>query len=216
MIVQFENEVGAGQPIVVLGTNDYFGIKSHLESVNISGHRILCINLTNVGGNVDQAAKKIVQLLDERDIRQATIVGLADSGAVAISLALSERKRIRRLVLVDAPVRPQISAIENIFSWIEGHLPLGLPFRRQSQGFDARSYLQRIRCPTLVVTTQHASSDIKSQAVHESQALATAWFKEINSPSEFISVISTFLEIPAKRPQKNRHANIPKSESPAL
>jgi len=204
MIVQLQKEIGSGQSLIVLSSDDYFGVRSHLEAVPIQGHKIFSITLAEFGSAIDEAARNILALLDKIEVRQATVIGVGNCGAVAISLALAERKRVRRLVLVDTPVRPQIKKIEKIFSWIEARLPLGLPFRSQSEGFDARSYLQRIRCPTLVITTAQASSDIKSQAIHESRSLATAWFKEIAGPGIFIDILTQFLDIPAKRPQKNR------------
>jgi hypothetical protein len=83
-------------------------------------------------------------------------------------------------------------------------LPLGLPFRKDSKGFDARSYLQRIRCPTLVITTSDAERDLQAQAEHESRALATAWFDSIDNSIDFMARLVAFMEVPAKRPQKNR------------
>jgi hypothetical protein len=204
MIVQLQKEVGSGHSLIVLSSDDYFGVRSHLEAVPIKGHKVFSIALADFGSAIDEAARNVITLLEKIEVRQATVIGVGNCGAVAISIALAERKRVRRLVLVDTPVRPQIKKIERIFSWIEARLPLGLPFRSQSEGFDARSYLQRIRCPTLVITTSEASSDIKSQALHESRALATAWFKEIAGPGIFIDILTEFIDIPAKRPQKNR------------
>jgi pimeloyl-ACP methyl ester carboxylesterase len=208
MIVQGHKEYGAGQPLVVL-QGEALGTVSRsllreITTSGVLGHKIVVLNIADFGSDSDKAAVDVLSYLDGIGIRAATILGVGEVGTVAIAFTLAEKKRVRRLILVDTPVRPKSTWRENLIRWCEDKLPLGLPFRKDSDGFDARSYLQRIRCPTLVVTTPDAGQDLQAQAEHESRALATAWFDFVANTDRFKALLTDFLEVPAKRPQKNR------------
>ena len=208
MIVQGHKEYGAGQPLVVLQGEALSAMSraflAEITNSGLAGHKVVVVTVANFGEDSDKAAVDVIQYLDGIGIRAATLLGVGEVGTAAIALTLAERRRIRRLILIDTPVRPQSTWREGVIRWLEDRLPLGLPFRKDSKGFDARSYLQRIRCPTLVITTSDAERDLQAQAEHESRALATAWFDSIDNSIDFMARLVAFMEVPAKRPQKNR------------
>lgn len=196
-------ESGAGQPVLLLveeGASSEYA--SHLCRTPPDGCRVILLSLTETDSN--QLAEEVIRFMDTAAIKQATLIGFANAGAVAQHVTIAYQKRIRRLIIVDSPTRAQMTTWEKCLSWLEHILPLGLPFRSVSQGFDGRSFLQRVRCPALVLFTPEASSFIKSQAQLERDLLATAWLSVIKSLEEFSVLLLEFLEIPAKRPQKNR------------
>lgn len=210
-IILSHEEYGAGQALVALVGSAGVIQSSFIDVISahpLPSNKTIVMRVGDFGDNSDAAALAVLQHLDLLGIRTANFIGIGSVGTAAIALALREIKKVRRLVLIDTPVRPQSSLRDDIFSWIENKLPLGLPFRKEARGFDARSYLQRVRCPTIIITTPDADDDLKKQAQEESRALATAWFKEISSAQEFRSVLEEFMLVPAKRPQKNREVGM--------
>ncbi len=208
--IRQREETGSGQPIVALVENDFLDPSlAHLCKEPIPGYRVIVLEVKLSDGGSDAVAAEVIRFFDAVAIKQATLLGVGSAGTVALSLSLGQRKRVRRLILIDSPVRPGLTRREKVMSWLEHRLPLGLPLRRVAKGFDGRSYLQRIRCPTLVVTTPSATADIRLQAETEGTALATAWFYDLSLVQEFREKLRTFLDVPAKRPQKNRDIAIP-------
>lgn len=150
---------------------------------------------------------ELISFMDEHSIRQASFIGFGEAGAVVQNLAVAHQKRVRRIILVDSPTRPNLSFVEKILNRLEKALPLGLPFRSGKATFDSRSFLQRIRCPSLVLITGSASDYIKAQGDILRNSLATAWFKDLTLlkiEQELPVLLQEFYLIPAKRPQKNR------------
>lgn len=208
--IRQREETGTGQPIIALITADTAdSCITYISREPIPGYRVIVLEVDIASSNCDAVAAEVMRFLDAVAIKQVSLLGIGNAGPVSLSLALAHRKRIRRLILIDSPVRPDITKREKIMSWLEYSLPLGLPFRRVGKGFDGRSYLQRIRCPSLVVTTLGATQDVKSQAEIAGKSLATAWYYELTSNQEFKEKLKDFLDVPAKRPQKSiRKASI--------
>ncbi|MCB9030296.1 MAG: hypothetical protein H6619_04530, partial [Deltaproteobacteria bacterium] len=126
------------------------------------------------------------------------------AGSIVQAFVLKNRKMVRRIVLLNSTTRPHPSLRERFLAWAEKNLPLGLPFRLGSLAFDSRCFLQRIRCPALVLVTGDASQYVRQQAEYLSSHLPTSWFSELLRGSTLSEKIELFLDVPAKCPQKNR------------
>ena len=142
-------------------------------------------------------------------IRQASIVGLGAAGTLLQRLCLTEPKLVRTAVFVDAATRAHPSKASRMVDWLEEHLPLGLPLRLRQEGFDGKPFLQRIRCPSLVVTTALADDYLHSQAQALASHLPTAWRLRLSSPGEedqLMQAVLDFYDVAARCPQKNLRA----------
>jgi hypothetical protein len=98
-------------------------------------------------------------------------------------------------------------------------LPLGLPLRRVVRGFDSRPFLQRIRCPVLVVSTADDSLEERRDAATMARRMPTAWQMTLQGrnklsvdggsderTAEFAQLVVEFSEVPARAPQKGAAA----------
>lgn len=99
--------------------------------------------------------------LKELAIRQASLVGFGAAGSLVQNVCLEDLKVVRTVAFVDAASRPHPTRFSRLVDRLERSLPLGLPLRQRSQAFDSKPYLQRIRCPALVVTTQQAGAYLR-------------------------------------------------------
>ena len=140
-----------------------------------------------------------------RGTRQASFVTFGACGSLVQSLALQELKSVRTIVFIDAATRAHPSDFTKLVDRIEHALPLGLPLRLKQTGFDAKPFLQRIRCPVLVVTSPAATPFQLAEAEVLEAGLPTAWRIQLpaaGEPSALASLVLDFQEIPAKCPQK--------------
>ena len=152
----------------------------------------------------ESIAGAFVELLNEKRVRQAQVVGLGAASTLAMYLALEDSRRVRQLVLLDASSRAHPSKWARFVGRLEQYLPMGLPFRSVSKGFDATAYLQRLRCPVLVATSPRASTYEKSEATRLLAAVPTSWGCSIASTKDLWDKIETFQSVPPKCPQKNK------------
>ena len=91
---------------------------------------------------------------------------------------------------------------------IEQYLPLGLPFRTLNSGFDCKPFLQRIRCPVMLLSSREAGLYLKSEFQVFLKELPSAWGQVLTSEkqhadysAEVARLIQEFQDIPAKCPQ---------------
>lgn len=142
------------------------------------------------------------------NIRQAQFVAFGGCGILVQELAFYDLRLVRTAVFVDATTRPRPTLSQRIVDSIERSLPLGLPLRLRGRGFDGRSFLQRIRCPALVVTTADASPFIRRQAMLLSSEMPTAWLapplSREHEVEELARMVADFQEVPARAPQRRR------------
>ena len=151
------------------------------------------------------ARGRCLELLDGAGVRQSMYVGLESAGIVPLSIALFDLKSVRSLVLIDPETRPSPSFRDRVIGGIEEYLPLGLPFRGSTPGFDCKPFLQRVRCPVLLVGTPQASDYQVSQKAVFARELPTAWGVAIGNRqdvAEIVRLISEFQDVPAKCPQR--------------
>ncbi len=156
--------------------------------------------------NWSELTAELIKFLESKNIRQASFVGFSDAASIVLNLALYDLKLVRSMVLVDAATRPHPSKLQKIVDKIENLLPLGLPLRSYGKGFDAKSFLQRMRCPVLVVLSSYANLYTISQVEIFKTGLPTAWsvnLKQSNQMHELKELVIDFQQTPAKCPQKN-------------
>ena len=152
-------------------------------------------------------AEELASVLQEARIRFACMVALGGVSALVQHLYLASPKTIRSLVLVDATTRPHPSLWTRFLSALEAQLPIGLPFRSKDVVFNGQPFLQRFRCPVLILSTSAATSYRRAQAQILLDTLPTAWKEEI--PWEHIadiapSLIAEFQSVAVKSPQRSR------------
>lgn len=154
-------------------------------------------------------ADLVVEQLRKLDIRQCALVGFAAAGSLVQYVALTFPKMVRLVTLVDSSFRPHPGRMVRLIDRLEAILPLGLPLRSREQGFDAKPFSQRIRCPALIVLSEKASHFIQTQAHEIARRIPSAWVVtlEQSRPVDcFCDLLDTFEKVPVKCPQKNRAA----------
>jgi hypothetical protein len=156
--------------------------------------------------NWGELSGQLLAQLKELSIRQASFVGFGAACSLIQNVCLQDIKLVRTAVFVDAASRAHPSALARFIDRVERALPLGLPLRLKNQGFDAKPYLQRMRCPALVVTTETASPHIRNEAELLEAMLPTSWRLDISTSDavdKLAEQILNFQEVPARCPQKN-------------
>lgn len=147
----------------------------------------------------------------ELGIKRATIFGIGAGASIAQATAVMLPRMVRRLVLLDATARLAPGFLTRFIDRVERFLPLGLPLRTLTKNFDSRPLLHRIYCPSLVLVSKKAGDYVKSQSTFISQKIPNAWFAVVGKPytnrgsvlsDELCSLVSKFLQVPVKRPQK--------------
>lgn len=106
---------GAGPPLLLLHGNgedgsyfvhqcSYFARRYTVYALDTRGH-----GKTPRGTapfTIAQFAEDLLDFMDERDIAQARLIGFSDGGNIALSFALANPERVRRLVLNGANLNP--------------------------------------------------------------------------------------------------------------
>jgi pimeloyl-ACP methyl ester carboxylesterase len=100
-------------------------------------------------------------VLDAAEIQTASVLGYSMGGRIALHFALTHPERVDRLVLLATGARTVPTRSRNLLFAISPHIPLGpkprqpvSAFKRQraaSEGYDARSRLNELKAPTLIV-----------------------------------------------------------------
>lgn len=181
-------------------------IKELAQQLSRQGERALVVELSVPNANNWRTlCERFVALLNEAKIRQAVFVGIRGGSILVQYLALSELKRIRAMMLIDATARAKESRWMQVIAKIEGFLPLGLPFRQRGEEFDSKPELHRVRCPALIVTSASATQYLIEQAELLAHGLPTAWRSELKSSaaeSNLAELLTSLQTVPNKAPQK--------------
>jgi hypothetical protein len=140
-------------------------------------------------------------------VRHAHFIACGRSTVILQMLAVRHRKLARSLTLVDPLLRPFPTRRERMMASLERALPLGLPFRSLTKGYDSSSSLHRIRMPCLLVLTSQASPFIRTQCNLLSQYLPLSWQLRYTASINFAELeeaIVLLSKVPLKCPQKLR------------
>lgn len=199
---------GQGRPFVLLheqGT--YADLVAELTPALSAVTRTVVLQSTTITDrNWGELSDALTATLSQLAIKQASFVAFGAAGALVQHLALLDLRAIRTIVFVDASTRPHPSLFARMIDRIERALPLGLPLRSRSRGFDGRAFLQRIRCPVLVICSARASHYQRREASLLMHGLPSAWDSALNADGEAAALTAAVLEfqkLPAKCPQKS-------------
>jgi pimeloyl-ACP methyl ester carboxylesterase len=206
--IQVLSSEGKGRAFVVLFDSTIY--TQYAENISLSlkdKARVIIISCSLVNStNWKILSQKLLEKLDQLAVRQASLVGFGSASSLAQYLALTEIKLVRSLVLINATCRPHPNWRDRLIDRLEGALPLGLPFRSSTEGFDSKPFLQRVRCPVLLAVTIDADLFIRSQVAEMEKVLPTAWMIALDSANQsahLAKLVEEFQEVPVKCPQKN-------------
>lgn len=201
------SDEGKGRACVIIAEDENVAFAAALAQAIASRGRALHVAAPAVTAeNWSALAPAFGGLLSERGIRQASFVAFGAAGALAQSAAVSDLRMVRTMVLVDGATRPHPTFFQRVAGAIERSLPLGLPLRSRIAGFDAKPYLQRMRCPVLVVVRMPASAHVRAEAHVLARGLPTAWLAELappHTPEKLASLALEFQDVPVKCPQRS-------------
>lgn len=200
------NEAGSGRAFLLLVEPQAFVEADALHQQLASKTRSLVVESAPVmSSNWTKLTEELLAFIRERGIRQISLIAWGPAATLALNMALLEPKLVRSMVVLDAGMRPRWTWGTRCIDWLEQFLPLGLPLRLRSQEFDARSLLQRIRCPVLVVTSADSTEFLKLQADEMQRRLPTAWrvhLPALDAQAALSRTVLEFQEVPAKVPQR--------------
>ncbi len=207
-LVRLLSDSGKGRVVCVLQERStYSGFAQKLAQALAANARVVWIETERVhAGSWERITEGVRGIIAERSIRQASLVSLGAAGTLLQHLCLTEPRLVRTAVFVDAATRAHPSRGSRVVDWLEEHLPLGLPLRQRQEGFDGKPFLQRIRCPSLVVTSRLADEYLLGQAQSMVSHLPTAWRLALEAGREenqLMQAVLDFYDIPARCPQKN-------------
>lgn len=205
-MITVATELGQGRAFILLRERGIYPLAEALVAPLAERARVLLVECDAVrAGNWQALVRGLVDMLQERGIRQASFVGFGAGSALVQDLALRELKLVRTLVLVDAETRPHATRFDRIIDRLEEFFPLGLPLRARGRWFDVRPFLHRVRCPTLVVTTPQASPHTRAEAAIFARHLPTGWGIELQPEGEAAELcghLLRFQDVSAKCPQR--------------
>ena len=198
---------GKGRSFIILHEEERYNDFAHEVTEALSNKsKVVRIEMPIVNEkNWAEITRSLETCFDEEKIRQASIVAFGSASTIAQHLSLLSQKRVRSLILVDAETRPHPGPWSKMTDWLEKQLPLGLPLRSNSEAFDGKPFLQRIRCPVMVVTSPEADSYTLFEAETLLERLPISWRSELSvddSANQLARLAVEFQDVRAKCPQK--------------
>ena len=205
------SEAGVGRPFLLLIEAESWGdYARHVYEHLAPKTRVLLVRTPPINDDSWRVVSAALPaFLKERGVRQASFVAFGAACTVLQNLCLMEPRIVRAAVFFNGAARAHPSRTSRFIDRLESALPLGLPLRLAERGFDGRAFLQRIRCPALVVTPPAATPTERREAAEMAERMPTAWLIELSStdgPSEVGRLVLEFRDVPAKCPQRGAAA----------
>jgi pimeloyl-ACP methyl ester carboxylesterase len=206
-----QNIRGSGRATVVLvqKNSDFCVLADKIsESLSNLGQTYFLV-LEDFGQDWKPALNLLQDFLDSSAIRNASFIAFENSSVLIQALVLKKPKLVRSLVFIDPRTREKSTAFSELIAKLENYLPLGLPFRSDFDGFDGKPFLQRIRCPMLLLLRTSSDPYLNEQIKVMNSSAPTSFFADISSfaadevESKLDQTIRNFFDVPAKFPQKN-------------
>lgn len=208
---QFESDDDTRRPLLIvisdvdtLADGIYSNLLQHFSVLHVGG-------LLHQSDKVVQQAEEVSEELSRRKVKRAGILGIGSGASIAQAIAVRTTRLVRHLILIDALTRMSPTLAERVTDVVEKRLPLGLPFRTMSCGYDSRSELHRIQCPTLLLRSQLQDPFLDTQFETISLRVPNCWKLKLRKPiradamcfsEELTNLLIDFFEIPVKSPQK--------------
>ncbi|WKZ56248.1 MAG: hypothetical protein QY326_05780 [Bdellovibrionota bacterium] len=198
---------GKGRPFVLLHESGSYAewVELLLEAL-VKRTRVLRVECPRINDqNWRVVSRALMELSAGQGLKQCSFVSFGAAGILLQDLGLTDVKQVRTAVFIDASTRPHPTRFQRLIDRLEEIMPLGLPLRLRTEGFDGRAFLHRIRCPALVVTGPASSEFHLHQAELMARHLPTAWRVHLESSSAELlcNLVCEFQDVPAKCPQKN-------------
>ena len=192
--------------VIVYDYSAYKSVVASLADVLKQKSKVLVYRSQSVDGtNWQKLSQALRANLAEQSVRQASLVAMGSAAALIQNIGLEDVKLVRSLVIIDGTCRPHPNWKDRFIDRVESALPLGLPFRGTTEGFDSKPYLQRLRCPILLVLTHLATDFMRNQAMEMAGRLPTSWLVDLTAdsePSKLGDLVENFQDVPVKCPQK--------------
>lgn len=201
-------EKGQGRATIVIC--DEAGLVTAESLFDLLGQerRVLLLKLSAVAvAEWADTSRALLGQLKGRGIKQACFISLGRASDAVLAACLEEARAVRTLILYNASARLEDHWLDRLAARLESSLPMGLPFRTRVKGFDARPFLQRIRCPVLIGVAEGASSVLTRQAALLAAHIPTSWLLRLpdtDTAAGLCKLMQDFDQIPARCPQKNR------------
>lgn len=199
-------EDGFKRPIVILHDLsfqiDFEKLKSSIDFADLIILGLPGINIENW----KDYSNEIKSYFFDKKIKQCTCLTFSETTSVVINLYLEEQKLFRSIALVNPHTRPGKSFFQKLIDKFEAKLPMGLPFRFKTRAFDCKPFLQRLRCPILVVKVKSLSSFNEEETNCFLNRVPTAYKSDLNDLNSFNKLVKSLKELrsaPPKCPQKN-------------
>lgn len=215
---------GAGPPLLLLHGNgedgsyfthqsDYFARRYTVYAIDTRGHGKSPRGTAPF--TIAQFAEDLLDFMDEHDLAQARIIGFSDGGNIALSFALANPERVRRLVLNGANLDPSGVKASVQIPIILGYKLASLLAKRDpkarrnaellglmvNQPHIDPAALEDLFVPTLVIVgTKDMIKDEHTMLIANSlpngqlEVLAGDHFIAAKNPEEFNDVVGRFLE----------------------
>ena len=199
---------GAGRAFLLLKEQGMYGEISEALCGALRGtSTVLLVECAQVGdANWQSIADEVAAMVCSEKLKQVSLVAFGLATSIAQNLCLLQPRLVRSMVLFDVCTRPCADWVNQSIDWLEKKLPMGLPFRSRVRGFDGRPFLQRLRCPVLVVSTPGASAHECEQSRLTAESLPTSWIyqavgEEGKGVEGYCSLVLDFEQVPARCPQ---------------
>jgi len=158
----------------------------------------------------DDYVDSIAAALEQEKLKRLTAIGIGSNAIYLLALTARHRELIRRVLLV-SPRLPSVPS-RGLLGLIDRTIPFGLPLKFQRSARDIRTYAHRIRCPSLLLHAPEESAHVRAQSDALAARMPNARTKSLKHPIlaadqalslEVCKHIREFIEVPAKRSQKN-------------
>lgn len=207
-MLRVERDEGKGRTLVFLHEERLESPQDALQHLSAQNRLIHLVTKDVTPTNWEQISNAVSEVFENKQLRQVSFVCLEHASVIALHRSLDEGKFVRSLVLYHPISSPHPNWATRAAEYIEEKLPLGLPLRTLQPGFHAPSFLHRVRCPTVVLLREHASTQISEQAHMMAQSIPTAWLVTMGQQENLYSKIEEVVEdmsaVPVKCPQKVR------------
>jgi hypothetical protein len=145
-------------------------------------------------------------LVESLGLRHVHLVAVDEATPAAQFLAISRPALVASLLLGNPQFRARSSVIERLVQFLEQLLPLGLPLRTGKDRFFSAAYLQRIRCPVLVVWDRPQTEKGSHASTLVSQ-LPLGWEVVLDRGDGGASIqdmVNTFREVRVRCPMRRK------------
>lgn len=165
----------------------------------------------------EQAGRLLLEL-DKVGFKRSTLIAFGRASAVA-QIALAQNAQIvRRAIMLNPETRDKPDWWTNFRETCQKRWSLPLPFRLDTAYFDIRHLAHRVACPLLIIRAAGEDVFLKDSALELSKNAPSAYLLEgdfatlLSSSGAsarwelndwFVNLCREFVEVPAKRSQKN-------------